>query len=115
MEIRLCDITNNNTDIRDYFIVDDEEILINDTHLYDVILDTDKVVLHQQLEMFDSMEKMFKKAQAFDEIKKYVVSKHDEFEDRKDRADTSFQFDYFSTLQKANAAIIVKCNELESD
>ncbi|RIN11396.1 hypothetical protein BU097_05420 [Staphylococcus xylosus] len=68
MEIRLCDITNNKTDIRDYFLVEDGKILINGTHLYDVILDTDKATLHQQMEMFDSKDEMFRKAKAFDEI-----------------------------------------------
>lgn len=70
MEIRLCDITNNTTDIRDYFIVDNGKILINGARLYDVILDTDKATLHQQMEMFDSKDEMFKKAQAFDN---YIV------------------------------------------
>lgn len=70
MEIRLCDITNNKTDIRDYFLVEDGKILINGTHLYDVILDTDKATLHQQMEMFDSKDEMFRKAKAFDEIMK---------------------------------------------
>lgn len=68
MEIRLCDITNNKVDIRDYFIVDNGKILINGAKLYDVILDTDKATLHQQMEMFDSKDEMFKKAQAFDRI-----------------------------------------------
>lgn len=70
MEIRLCDITNNTTDIRDYFIVDNGKILINGARLYNVILDTDKATLHQQMEMFDSKDEMFKKAQAFDN---YIV------------------------------------------
>jgi len=68
MEIRLCDITNNKTDIRNYFLVEDGKILINGTHLYDVILDTDKATLHQQMEMFDSKDEMFKKAKAFDVV-----------------------------------------------
>ncbi|WP_433912345.1 hypothetical protein [Staphylococcus sp. LKG3-3] len=68
MEIRLCDITNNKADIRDCFIVDDGKILIDGNRLYDVILDTDKVTLHQQMEMFDSKEEMFKKAKVFNEI-----------------------------------------------
>lgn len=82
MEIRLCDITNNTTDIREYFIVDDGKILINGAHLYDVILDTDKSTLHQQMEMFDSKDEMFKKAQAFDEIRNIedeYYNKHYEF------------------------------------
>ncbi|MDW4344969.1 hypothetical protein QI084_10800 [Staphylococcus saprophyticus] len=78
MEIRLCDITNNTTDIREYFIVDDGKILINGAHLYDVILDTDKATLNQQMEMFDSKEEMFKKAQAFDEILNIDLAQHDE-------------------------------------
>ncbi|QDS45661.1 hypothetical protein [Staphylococcus aureus] len=78
MEIRLCDITNNTTDIREYFIVDDGKILINGAHLYDVILDTDKATLNQQMEMFDSKEEMFKKAQAFDEVLDIDLAQHDE-------------------------------------
>ncbi|OEL06885.1 hypothetical protein AST13_02275 [Staphylococcus xylosus] len=76
MEIRLCDITNNKTNIRDYFIVEDGKILINSNHLYDVILDTDKVTLHQQAEMFDSKDEMFKKAKAFDEIVNLLKTSH---------------------------------------
>lgn len=79
MEIRLCDITNNNTDIRDYFLVEDGKILINGNHLYDVILDTDKVTLHQQMEMFDSKDEIFKKAKAFDLIKKHVDEEVDNY------------------------------------
>lgn len=71
MAIRLCDITNNTTDLRDYFIVDDDgKIFINGEHLYDVILDTDIATLQQQTELFDSKDEMFKKAQAFNEIMK---------------------------------------------
>ncbi|MBU0437013.1 hypothetical protein [Staphylococcus succinus] len=72
MEIRLCDITNNKTDIRDYFLVEDGKIIINGAHLYDVILDTDKATLHQQMEMFDSKDEMFRKAKAFDEVYKFL-------------------------------------------
>ena len=79
MEIRLCDITNNTTDIRDYFIVDNGKILINGTRLYDVILDTDKATLHQQMEMFDSKDEMLKKAQAFDEIRNIEDEYYDKY------------------------------------
>lgn len=78
MEIRLCDITNNKTDIRDYFIVEDGKILINGTHLYDVILDTDKATLHQQMEMFDSKDEMFKKAKAWDSLKELFMKEYPE-------------------------------------
>lgn len=66
MEIRLFDITNNKIDVRDYMFIHDGKIMVNADYLYDVILDTDKVTLQQQMEMFDSKEEMFKKAQAFD-------------------------------------------------
>lgn len=54
-----------------------------------------------------------RKAKAFDEVKKYTLNNHDEFEDRKDRARNPKEYDYFRTLQIANRAVINKCRQLE--
>lgn len=59
------------------------------------------------------VEELEKKAKAFDEVKKYTLNNHDEFEDRKDRARNHIEYDYFSALQIANRAVINKCKQLE--
>ncbi|MGW7932905.1 hypothetical protein ACWEWU_14905 [Staphylococcus xylosus] len=115
MEIRLFDLVNNKVDVRDYMFIHDRKIMVNADYVYKVILDTDKVTLHQQMEMFDSKDEMFKKAKAFDEVKKYVLSKDKDFEDRKDRARSNSEFNYFETLQIANRAIINKCKQVEGE
>lgn len=56
---------------------------------------------------------MERKAKAFDEVKKYALSKHDEFEERKEFAGNFEEFEYYETLQIANRAIINKCKQLE--
>lgn len=66
-------------------------------------------------EMNDELEKTYDKAKAFDEIKKYALNNHDEFEDRKDRARNHIEYDYFRTLQIANNAVINKCKQLEGE
>ncbi|UXU93159.1 hypothetical protein [Mammaliicoccus sciuri] len=68
MEIRLIDLINNKVDVRNYMFIHEGKIMVNAQHVYDVILDTEKDRLHQQMELFDSREEMFKKAKAFDEI-----------------------------------------------
>ncbi|MGW7932309.1 hypothetical protein ACWEWU_11680 [Staphylococcus xylosus] len=178
MEIRLFDLVNNKVDVRDYMFIHNGKIMVNADHVYKVILDTDKVTLHQQMEMFDSKDEMFKKAKAFsklvelysqkdeipsdeffdemgyiikerdwmankfdklleqfsreeikrdvlqevyrkakafDEVKEYVLSKDKDFEDRKDRARSNSEFNYFETLQIANRAIINKCKQVEDE
>lgn len=82
MEIRLFDVLNNKVDVRDYMFIHDGKIMVNADHVYDVILDTDKVTLHQQMEMFDSKDEMFKKAKAFDEVKEFVTKKLKEEEEK---------------------------------
>lgn len=79
MEIRLFDLVNNKVDVRDYMFIHDGKIMVNADHVYDVILDTNKVTLHQQMEMFDSKDEMFKKARAFDRIKKHVDEEVDSY------------------------------------
>lgn len=56
-----------------------------------------------------------RKAKAFDEVKKYALSKNKDFEDRKDTARSNKEFNYFNTLQIANRAIINKCKQLEDE
>lgn len=59
------------------------------------------------------LQEAYIKAKAFDEVRNYVLNNHDEFEDRKDRARNSTEYDYFRTLQIANNAVINKCRQLE--
>lgn len=68
MEIRLFDLINNKVDVRDYMFIHDGKIMVNADYVYKVILDTNKVTLQQQIEIFDSKDEMFRKARAFDEI-----------------------------------------------
>lgn len=87
MEIRLFDVLNNKVDVRDYMFIHDGKIMVNADHVYDVILDTDKVTLHQQMEMFDSKDEMFKKAKAFDEVRSFITKRLKEEE-------TTDEYDY---------------------
>lgn len=64
-------------------------------------------------EQWQGAKKENRKAKAFDEVRKYALNNHDEFEDRKDRARNHIEYDYFSTLQIANNAVINKCKQLE--
>lgn len=63
----------------------------------------------------DELQEVYRKAEAFDEVRKYALNNHNEFEDRKDRARNSKEYDYFSTLQIANNAVINKCKQLEEN
>lgn len=61
------------------------------------------------------LNKLKAKAESFDEVKKYALSKYDEFEGRKDTARSNKEFNYFNTLQIANKAIINKCKQMEDE
>lgn len=61
------------------------------------------------------LNKLKDKAKAFDEIKKYALSKYDEFEDKKECAGNIEEFEYYETLQIAKKAIINKCKQLEDE
>ena len=63
----------------------------------------------------DSLNEVYRKAKAFDEVKQYALSKNKDFEDRKDTARSNKEFNYFNTLQIANRAIINKCKQLEDE
>lgn len=64
--------------------------------------------------MADEVEKVYRKARAFDEVKQYALSKHDEFEHRKELAGYE-EFKYYAALQIANKAIVNKCKQLEDN
>ncbi|WP_281512667.1 hypothetical protein [Mammaliicoccus vitulinus] len=63
----------------------------------------------------ESLNEVYRKAKAFDEVKQYALSKNKDFEDRKDTARSNKEFNYFNTLQIANRAIINKCKQLEDE
>lgn len=63
----------------------------------------------------EELKEVYRKAKAFDEVKKYALSKNEDFEDRKDTARSNKEFNYFNTLQIANRAIINKCKQLEDE
>lgn len=63
----------------------------------------------------ESLNEVYRKAKAFDKVKKYALSKYDEFEDRKECASNIEEFEYYETLQIANKAIISKCKQLEDE
>lgn len=64
---------------------------------------------------YRELEEVYRKARAFEEVKKYALSKYDEFEGRKDTARSNKEFNYFNTLQIANKAIINNCKQLEDE
>ena len=63
----------------------------------------------------EELKEVYRKAKAFDEVKKYALSKYDEFEERKELAGNIEEFEYYETLQIAKKAIISKCKQLEDN
>ncbi|PTK95467.1 hypothetical protein [Staphylococcus gallinarum] len=61
------------------------------------------------------VQEVYRKAKAFDEVKKYALSKYDEFEERKEFAENIDEWDYFNALNIANNAIINKCKQMENE
>ncbi|OIS52052.1 hypothetical protein A4A29_09680 [Staphylococcus equorum] len=70
---------------------------------------------HLDEPMLNYYNELVAKAKAFDEVKRYALSKNKDFEDRKDTAGSNKEFNYFNTLQIANRAIINKCKQLEDE
>ncbi|MEN1895160.1 hypothetical protein [Staphylococcus nepalensis] len=61
------------------------------------------------------LSELKRKAKVLDEVKKYALSKYDEFEERKEFAGNIEEFEYYETLQIAKKAIINKCKQLEDE
>ena len=67
----------------------------------------------QRDELINDMAEVKRKAEAWAELKDYVLDKNLEFSERKDFAESPQQFEYFDNLLTAFKAIKIKMNDLE--
>jgi hypothetical protein len=82
---------------------------------YEYEKENKEAVMINQPKANKEMREVYRKAKAFEEVKKYALSKNEDFEDRKDTARSNKEFNYFNTLQIANNAIINICKQLEDE
>lgn len=64
-------------------------------------------------ELLQEVDKVYKKAKAFDEISAYIISKIDDLTIRQEQAPNAKKFEYFGNLLTAFKVIKNKINKLE--